>query len=229
MAEETTAVEQTAQTTEQQPPETKAAPEVPKVKTNILADAKAGEAAPETKDASEAKPEGEDGKKPEKAEEKPAFKVEDYKLKLPEGIDADSPLISAFVEGAAAEGISPEQAQKLAERVAPLIAQAGLKPYEAWKNLQEQWQAEVQNDPDIGGAKLESTVAGIAKVIDRFGGPDGGVAARLALETTGAGNNPALIRFLANISKAVNESTPVKAGNPPGKKSAAEIFYPNQA
>lgn len=228
MAEETAAATPSPETT-QQPPETKAAPEVPKVATNILADAKAGEAAPEAKEAAtEAKPEAGE-KKPEETKEKPAFKAEDYKFKLPEGVDAESPLISAFASVAAEEGISPEAAQKVADKVAPLIAEAERKPYEAWKNLQETWQAEVQNDPDIGGAKLESTVAGIAKVIDRFGGPDGGTSVRLALETTGAGNNPALIRLLANISKAVNESAPVKASGPPAAKSAAEIFYPNQA
>lgn len=198
-----------------------ASPGLPKA-PNLLAEAKDDAAKPgEEKKAA-------DGEKP--AEEKKdgdaaPLKAEDYKLKLPEGVAADDPSIKAYTEAAAKNKLAPEVAQALYDDMRPQIEAQLRKPYEDYKALQEGWIGDVQKDPEIGGAKLPEVTARCARLMDMHGDP----SLREALEVTGAGNHPSVVRFFNKMALAmkVDEGKPV-TGNPAAPKlTAAQKMYPD--
>jgi hypothetical protein len=173
----------------------------------------------------EAKPEGDKPKEGDKPAEKAAVKPEDYKVTLPEGVNDKDPLYTGFLSVAAEEGVSPEVVQKVIDKVGPQLREMQQAPQKLWQDTQETWQRQIKSDPDIGGPKLEANLGLVAKFLDTYGGPE----ARQALDFTGAGNNPAIAKMLINAGRALAEGSPVR-GQPGGsKKSAAELFYPNQA
>lgn len=193
---------------------------------NLLAEAKDEKAPPpaddkgEGKDAkADEKKEGEEGKEP------PALKPEDYKLKLPEGVAADDPSIKAYTEAAAKNKLSPEVAQALYDDMRPQIEAQLRQPYEAYKTLQEGWIGDVQKDPEIGGAKLPEVTARCARLMDMHGDP----SLREALEITGAGNHPSVIRFFNKMAVAmkVDEGKPVNGGPVAPKPTSAQKMYPD--
>jgi hypothetical protein len=160
------------------------------------------------------------------AEAPPNFTVEDYKISVPQGIDAADPVVGAFAAAAAESGVSPEAAQRLVDAAAPELVKAMTAPYQAWKDLQENWQSEVRNDPEIGGAKFDRVVLPtIARAMDRYGDP----GLREALSMTGAGNNPAIIRTLYTLSKMVTEGRLVQGNPVQSGRSAAERMYPSHS
>jgi hypothetical protein len=173
------------------------------------------------------KKEGEAAKEgePKKADEPAALKAEDYKLTLPEGVTADDPVITGFIEAAAEAKVAPEAAQLLLDKVRPQIEAQMRAPYDAWNATQTQWIGEVRADPEIGGAKLDGTVARVAKLMDSYGDP----GLRQALDMTGAGNHPGLIRFLNKVAVAmkVDEGKPVMGQPSQPKLSAAQKMFPN--
>lgn len=196
----------------------------PEVAPNLIADAK-GEAEPakpaEVK-VDEAKP----------ADAKaPLFPD----LKLPEGVKADDPTIGQFKQDFADAGLSSEQVQKLVDKYGGklmLVAEVQ-KAFDAqaqlWKDTQQQWVDKVKADPEVGGANLQTNLAGIGKLIDRFGGKES-VELRKAFGLTGAGNHPEIVRFFTRIAKATNlEGSTVTGGKPAPTtfKSAASTLYGN--
>ncbi len=154
------------------------------------------------------------------------FSLDDYKITVPQGIDAKDPVVGAFAAAAAETGVSPQAAQRLVDAAAPEVVKVMTAPYQAWKDLQENWQNEVRNDPEIGGAKFDRVVLPtIARAMDRYGDP----GLREALATTGAGNNPAIIRTLYTLSRMVTEGRLVQGNPVQSGKSAAERMYPSHS
>lgn len=178
---------------------------------NLLADAKL-----ETAEApAETKPEG----------DKPAEPIK-YEFKLPEGVASDDPLVAAYTEAVAEANLPADAAQAVIERLAPKVAEALQAPYRLWSETQTKWQDEVRNDPEIGGTKLQPTLANIAKLLDdpRFAAP----GLRDALTATGAGNHPAIVRTFAKLASAFTEGGMVAAAKPVAdSKSTAAVLYPS--
>jgi hypothetical protein len=198
------------------PTQTQAPASPPTIETNLLTDptpeAPVAPAEPEAP-AEEAKP---DAPQP----------VEYKDLKLPEGLATDNAMVSAFAEEASKMGLPQAQAEALLSNIAPKVMDALKAPYQAWVDTQASWQAEVMKDPEVGGSNFTAVKATVAKVLDdpRFCDP----GLREALNFTGSGNNPAVIRSMYRMAKALTEGGPVVGGSPPGQaKSAAQIFYPN--
>lgn len=79
------------------------------------------------------------------------------------------------------------------------------------------------NDPEIGGAKLAGVKATVASAMAQFGNAD---EIKSALNETGAGSNPVLIKWFNRMASALSEGTPVKGGGVPNiRKSGPEVFY----
>lgn len=147
-------------------------------------------------------------------------------LTLPEGVPADQPLFGEFKNLALDEGIAPEKAQKLVDLMVPKIVEAQKKPYEMWADTQEAWVNEIKADPVIG-KDLDKQIAIAARAIDNFGSADDRLAVRKALAFTGAGNNPAIVRWMHQVGLTLGEGVPVN-GKPAGadKPSLAQLAYP---
>ena len=168
---------------------------------------------------------GESEETTESVEETPApepLTAED--VTVPEGLEADSEALGKFVEMANEHGLSKEVAQSLVDFHSDFVKSMGEQLSSQWTSTQEDWQRQVKELPEIGGQNLQSSLTEIAKVVDRYGSKD----LRNALDVTGAGNHPEVVKFLHNIAKAVNEQPPV-SGAPPSSAptSRAERLFGN--
>lgn len=157
-------------------------------------------------------------------EEPPAIKPEDYTFELSEGLVGDDPLITAFREGAAKNGVSQETAQALVSELGPKIAEQLLAPARAWEAMQADWQKQTREHPDIGGAKLTETLDRVTNCLRQFGHPD----LPQALTLSGLGNNPALIWTINNLASRLMEGAPVNGGVPAntgsGQSGASKLY-----
>lgn len=144
-------------------------------------------------------------------------------FKLPEGYAVDEKAMgeaTALFKGA---GLSQEQAQKfidLAVSREQAVASHGLK---AFVDLQNGWVSEIKADPQIGGDKLQASMALASRAIDRLGGD----SLRAAMNLTGAGNNPAIFKAFVQLGQMLSEDK-FAAGSPPpsnASRSPAQVIY----
>jgi hypothetical protein len=147
-------------------------------------------------------------------------------LTLPEGVAADDPMLAAALAGATTAKISKDQLQPVIDAVAPILKEAQEAPLREWAAKQKDWVKEIKADPEIGGAALDKTVLpGIARLLDQHGGKE----LREALDFTGAGNHPAVVKFLHRVAQSRAEGTPVR-GNPSSTvRDAASVLYPTHS
>ena len=156
----------------------------------------------------------------------------DAELKVPEGIAFEGDQRKEFGELVSKFGLTHDGAQAMLDYGGKLLKEAAEGPSRAFAETNERWQKETQADPEIGGARFDSEVRpGIARLMDEYSlGPKGRQELVEALNVTGAGNHPAIIKFLSRIAKVVNEGKPVN-GSPPGQRRGpidpAKAMYPN--
>lgn len=158
-----------------------------------------------------------------------------YELKLPEKSPLDAKHVDGIVAFAKARGLSAEQAQALLEREnesATLSAKSQEALMEAHKPGGSEWMKRVNGyesvlkaDREIGGDALPKNVELAARVVNRFFTPE----FKKALDETGFGSHPELVRGLVRMGKSMAEDTLVPGGTRAHteKKSAAQIMYPS--
>lgn len=147
---------------------------------------------------------------------------------MPEGFKVDEGTMKEFGELMSNDKLNPqERAQALIDLQAKALKAVGDSHTAAWNTVNEKWVKEVKADPEIGGAKFDTTKATIAKAIDSLG-PARATEFRQALDMTGAGNNPAIWRGLAAFAKLLTEGNHV-SGNPAAeaKRDIGQEFFPN--
>ncbi len=145
-----------------------------------------------------------------------AAKPIEYKdFKVPEGFKFDDAKLAEIKTDFAEAKLSQDQAQKLIDKHVAAVKSAAESPYKLWNDTQAKWQKEVMADPEIGGANFEpKTKPAIAKAITTFAGDAAGQAAfKEAMNFTGAGNNPTIVRFLARLGASLMEGSPL-SGKP---------------
>lgn len=150
---------------------------------------------------------------------------EQYEFQAPEGRTFDPSTIDAFSEVARELNLTQEAAQKVLDKMAPVIAGRQMEQIEA---LHTEWAESTKADKELGGDKLNENL-GIAKAaLDKFGSAE----LKTLLHETGAGNNPEIIRLLYRVGLATREDTviPGSHGAPAGEvKSRADILYDKSA
>lgn len=156
-------------------------------------------------------------------------------FKAPEGYSLDTEFLTKEAQPLFKElGLSQEGAQKLIDlqsKYAAKANEAAEAPYKLWQNTQDEWVNKIKADPEIGG-KLDLVKTTVARAIDGTLGPELGAAFREALNFTGGGNNPAIVRGLYKFAQKLAEGTPVTGNGPaiPGgtrPRSHGEALYPN--
>jgi hypothetical protein len=145
-------------------------------------------------------------------------------IQFPEGLVVDDAAKGKFLEIANEFGISKDAANKLVGLQAELAKQASEAGSKLWMDTQKQWQDQVRADQEIGGTKLEENLSHIAKLLNTHGNDE----VRQAFDVTGAGNHPAVIKFLVKLGKELGEGTPVSGRPSTAPQDAASILYPNQ-
>lgn len=145
---------------------------------------------------------------------------------LPSGFTVDAEASSAFLSILNNQSLSPAQlGQELLNLQANLATKSSEAGSQAWNDMQAAWQSEIANDPQIGGANLQNTIASIGSLMDRYGNDE----VRAAFDSTGAGNNPHVVRFLASLAAQLKEPSSVPPGAPGAgaARSVEQRLYPN--
>lgn len=166
------------------------------------------------------------GDKPAGEGAKPEETPKPLELKSPEGVEIEPTSLAEFTKTATELKLSQETAQTLVNWYAKHNAEAAKAQAETWTKTNQDWIKAAKEDKEIGGDKFDGTVTSAKLAIKKFGNE----AFTEALNYTGMGNHPEMIRFLGKVAAAFKEDGFVKGGEAPPaeKKSAAEILFPNQ-
>lgn len=150
---------------------------------------------------------------------------EKYEFKAPEGREYDSEVIKNFSEVAKELNLPQEAAQKLLDKMAPIVEQRQIQQIE---QVRTQWADQARNDKEFGGEKLSENLSIAKKALDQFGTPE----LRTLLNDSGLGNHPDVIRFMFRAGKAISEDRYVGAdvgkpakGQPKGFNDLAAALY----
>ena len=157
---------------------------------------------------------------------KPQGAPEKYEFKAHEGQQFDTQVLEQFSEVAKELNLSQDAAQKVLDKMSPVLAARQAEAIEAVKT---QWAEQARADKEFGGEKLDQNIAVAKKALDQFGSPE---LSKL-LKESGLGNNPEVIRFMYRAGKAISEDKFVGngAGGKPTPKSNndyASSLYPTQ-
>lgn len=149
----------------------------------------------------------------------------EFKLDLPEGVEFEPAALEEFRAVLTDDKLSPsERGSRLAAMHAAQVQKSLEQAHNAFFDLNKRWVDEVKADPEIGGDKLEPTMRSIGKLIDQYGSPE----VRQAMNLTGAGNNPHIVRMLAKMAAALTEPGHVTGTRPTtAPRDLAEAMYPN--
>lgn len=144
-------------------------------------------------------------------------------FKLPEGATVDGETLDRARSLFSEARLPQEQAQKFIDLAVSREQAAAQKGVQAFVDLQNKWVSEIKADPEIGGDRLTASMASAARAIDRLGVP----GLKEALNLTGAGNNPAIVKAFVRLGQMVSEDRfmPGRNAAPPAPRSPAETIY----
>lgn len=152
-----------------------------------------------------------------KTEDKPQGAPEAYEFKAPEGTQFDEAVIGAFSEVAKELNLPQDAAQKVLDKVSPVIA---ARQAEQLSAAREEWAVATKADKEIGGDKLAENLAYAKKARDTFTTPE----FRDLLEKSGLGNHPEVIRVFVKVGKATSEDGFVTGGGKTAPADARRLY-----
>lgn len=130
---------------------------------------------------------------------------------MPEGFTIDNDAMKTFLDVFNNSELTPTQrGQALIELQAGLSTKSEEARSQAWQEQRQAWVKSVSDDPELGGANLTNTLSSIGALMDRHGNDE----IRAAFDQTGAGDHPAIVKFLHSLSKLLVEAKPTALGNP---------------
>lgn len=154
-------------------------------------------------------------------------------LKLPEGFQIDDTTKGTLGELATKHKLSQEVVQAIvdlgASRSKAEAEAAASSQLQAWKDTNAKWRDEIFADKELGGDKLDSVVRPtVSKMLDTL---PNAAEFRQALNATGAGNHPAMVRALYHLAQQLTEGGPVqgKPALPKAQVNPAHVLYPNHS
>ena len=146
----------------------------------------------------------------------------------PEELDPE--VITAFGEVAKDLNLPQEAAQKVLDKVAPVIQAKQAKVLEQAKL---DWANDSQADKEFGGENLKANLDIAKSALDAFGTD----ALKSLLEESGFGNHPEIIRFMFRAGQAISEDSyvgnsegadPSGSNGPKDFNAIANSLYSNQ-
>ena len=144
---------------------------------------------------------------------------------LPDGVTADEALMDDFGAFARRQGWSQEEAQQAIDLHLQALSRHGEARRQSRHRQQEEWTSQLKTDREYGGPAFSKNVGVAVRAIERFGTP----ALKEALDASGLGNHPELVRFCYRVGKAIAEDRFVPTHRGGGARTAAEVLYPNQS
>ena len=143
--------------------------------------------------------------------------------------ELDPEVLTAFGEVAKELDLPQEAAQKVLDKVAPVIQARQAKVAE---QARADWATESQSDEEFGGENLTANLEIAKSSLNAFGTD----AFKSLLSESGLGNHPEVIRFMYRAGKAISEDGYVgnsqganaKGGIPKDFNGIADALYSNQ-
>lgn len=132
------------------------------------------------------------------AEKKLEGAPESYAFTAPEGVKFDDAVIGAFSEVAKELNLPQDQAQKVLDKVSPIMQARQLEQLQA---AHVAWADATRADKELGGDAIEANIGTAKKALDAFATPE----LRTLLNESGLGNHPEVIRFFYRTGKAISE------------------------
>ena len=131
---------------------------------------------------------------------------EKYQLKLPEGSPLKEADLTAVAEEAKALGLSQENAQKFLESRSKVVASLIEGQKQQLETAVAGWAESIKTDSEIAGKDGKDYDANVSRarlVIEKFGSPE----LKKALNETGLGNHPELVRLMVRVGKGMKEDS----------------------
>lgn len=162
-----------------------------------------------------------EGVKTEADQEAPAGAPEKYEFVPPEGGKFDTQVIEQFSSVAKELNLPQEAAQKMLDKVGPVLAARQAEQIEAARN---EWAESAKSDKEFGGEHLQENLSVAKKALDTFGSP----ALRALLNDSGLGNHPEVIRMMVKAGKSISEDKVITGGTGTAAPARdARSLYPN--
>lgn len=143
---------------------------------------------------------------------------------LPDGVEMDETARDSFLPVAKQLNLTQTEAQALVDYESKRVAEFTTAQETAWKDMQQEWRTSTQSDKEIGGPAFDQSLASAKKFLGAYGTNE----LIEALDATGMGNHPELIRAFARAGKAMSEDTLSIGGISQSERSPEDILYPNQ-
>ena len=145
---------------------------------------------------------------------------EAYDFKAPEGQEFDGQTIEQFSEVAKELNLPQEAAQKLLDKMSPVLAQ---RQAEQIQEVQQQWRQQAETDAEIGGDKLPENLSFAKKAMENFATPE----LKTLLNESGMGNHPEVVRMFVRVGKAISEDGFITGGSARSSSADPRRLYPN--
>lgn len=172
------------------------------------------ESAPEQK--AEAKAD-ESAKQDEKTD-----KPVEYKFEVGEDSHITKEHLDKIAEYAKERGLSQEAAQKIVDLQAETLKAQRQTLAEEFKKTADGWRNTAQADKEIGGENFNRNVELAKRVVDRFGSEQ----FKKALNETGFGNHPELLRTFIRIGQRMGDDTlVVPSATSTRSRPIEDLFY----
>ena len=114
--------------------------------------------------------------------------------------ELDSEVLSAFGDVAKELDLPQEAAQKVLDKVAPVLQR---RQAQAVEEVKEEWANDSKSDQEFGGESLDANLTVAKSALDTFGTD----ALKSLLSESGLGNHPEIIRFMYRAGKAISEDS----------------------
>lgn len=148
------------------------------------------------------------GEEEKGGDEPPAGPPEAYELTAPEGMTLDADMVAEATPVFKELNLSNDAAQKLmpvagkfAEKIAANAVQGII---DRGNEQRKAWLDTAKKDPEIGGGKWDASLHAAGRGLDALGFKEGSDF-RKALNETGFGNHPDMIRAFAKVGQMVGE------------------------
>lgn len=144
----------------------------------------------------------------------PATAPEKYELVSPKDTVLDPAVVTEFSGIAKELNLSQEAAQKVIDKMAPLLAKAesirGASQVAAMVDkAATQWATEAKSDKEYGGDKFEENLAIANQTFETFGTPE----LKALLKASGLDNHPEMVRWAYRVGKQIVPDGKVVTGN----------------
>ncbi len=147
-------------------------------------------------------------------------------FEIPDGVEVDGEALETLKGQLKDIGANQAQAQQLIDLQIATNAKAYEAQVKAWTDTQDTWKDTAKNDEEYGKGNFDQNMVVARRGMREIGGDE----LAKALDETGAGNHPEIIRAFFRMGKAIGEDS-FSIGGTSGssdKSHADKIFHKHQ-